>query len=327
MISSAMLPRTVRQTARRMGVGRALVRIRALRAITLRGAVAVARGRATYLPRIMDALPIPAGDGPLEVHMLLHHQRLLEGIWALYSFAHFTRLPCQIFVHSDGSLTDTDTARLEYVLPGARVISRDHADRVVMSRLQDLGLSTSIRFRNSLVFALKLFDPFFFGNHSSFFLLDSDVLFFQRPHELLADLSDPSDGGPVSLYSPDNGFRYCLSRETLRALLGQECIADFNPGVVRAGRSVLNLARIEQYLQRPEFWGSSSRPHYYGELTLWAMQLTAAGARQLPASYAITPPLDGTQPTSGHFCGGGYPATWFYSRGLPQLALEFGISL
>jgi hypothetical protein len=275
----------------------------------------------------MDALPIPAGDGPLEVHMLLHHQRLLEGIWALYSFAHFTRLPCQIFVHSDGSLTDADAARLQHILPGASIISRDHADQVVVSRLQDLGLSSSIRFRDRLVFALKLFDPFFFGNQSKFFLLDSDVLFFRHPHELLDDLSDPSYGGPVSLYSPDNGFRYCLSRETLRTLLGQECIADFNPGVVRTARSVLDLARIERYLQRPEFWSSESRPHYYGELTLWAMQLTAAGARQLPPSYAITPPLDGALATSGHFCGGGYPATWFYSRGLPRLALEFGIAL
>jgi hypothetical protein len=206
-----------------------------------------------------------------------------------------------------------------------RVISRAEADQAVVTRLQDLGLATSIRFRDSLIFALKLFDPFFFGEHSSFFLLDSDVLFFRRPHELLDDLIHPSDSAPVSLYSPDNGFRYCLTPETLRSLLGQECIADFNPGVVRAHRSVLDLPRIEHYLQLPEFWGSSSRPHYYGELTLWAMQLTAAGARQLPSSYAITPPLDGSLPASGHFCGGGYPATWFYSRGLPRLTRELGI--
>jgi hypothetical protein len=309
-----------------MGVGRALLRISALRAITLRGALAVARGRATYLPRILDARPIGAGDGPLEVHMLLHHQRILEGIWALYSFAHFSRVPCQVFVHSDGSLTAADTARLDQVLPGARVISRTEADQVVAPHLLNLGLSTSIRFRNSLVFGLKLFDPFFFGGHSSFILLDSDVLFFRRPHELLDDRIVAIDSEPVSLASPDNGFRYCLSPEALRTLLGQECIADFNPGVVRTGRSVLDAARIEHYLQRPEFWGSSSRPHYYGELTLWAMQLTAAGARQLPSSYAITPPLDGPLPTSGHYCGGGYPATWFYSRGLPHLAREFGIA-
>jgi hypothetical protein len=241
-----------------MGVGRALVRIRALEAMTLRGAIATIRGRALHLARILGAPAIQAGDGHLEVHMLLHHQRILEGIWALYSFAHFSQSSCRIFVHSDGSLTQGDALRLQQVLPGAQVISRDEADHKVVSHLRNLGLSTSIRFRDQLVFARKLFDPFFYGEQAGFFLLDSDVLFFRRPRELLDGVHLP--GEPVSLYSPDNGFRYCLGPEALRALLGQECIANFNPGVVRTGRSVLDLARIESFLQRPEFWGSSSRP-------------------------------------------------------------------
>jgi hypothetical protein len=295
-----------------------LLKLHALRAVTLRGAVTIARARTQLLPRILSAPPIPVRDGPLEVHMLLHHQRILEGIWALYSFAHFSRVGCQILVHSDGSLTDTDARHLQQVLPGVRMISRQEADQVVEPHLHELGLSRSIRFRRELVFGLKLFDPFFFGEQASFFLLDSDVLFFRRPAELLSE-------EPTSLYSPDNGFRYCLGPEVMQALLGGPCIAGFNPGVVRTRRTVLDLAFVEQCLERQEFWGSGTRPHYYAELTLWAMQLTIAGARPLPASYAITPPLDGPIPVSGHYCGGGYPATWFYSQGLPRLAREFGI--
>jgi len=308
-----------------MGLGRALLSLHAARALTPRGAIDVLRGKAQYLGRILKARPIAAGHGPVEVHMLLHHRRILEGIWALYSFAYFTRVPCQIYVHSDGSLTTHDVTRLHGVLPGATVIPRHQADRRVITRLRHLGLTTSIVFRDRLVFALKLFDPFFFGEHKNLFLLDSDVLFFRRPDELLDEIIDAERREMVSLYSPDNGCRYCLSPETLYALLGQPCVADFNPGVLRTSRSALDLGRVETYLQRPEFWGSSSRPHYYGELTLWAMQLSRVGARKLPPSYAITPTLDRTLPVSGHFCGGGYPATWFYSRGLPLLAREFGV--
>ncbi|MDQ6670033.1 MAG: hypothetical protein M3069_04690 [Chloroflexota bacterium] len=320
-----MLTVPVRRTARWLGVGRALLKVRGLHALTVRGAVSVARGKTHVLPRILRARPIPTGDGPVEVHMLLHHQRILEGIWALYSFAYFSQVKCQIFVHSDGSLTDADAGRLQRVLPGVQVISRTESDQRVEHRLRELGLARSLQFRDSLVFALKLFDPFFFGDHSSFILLDSDVLFFRRPAEVLPALADPSCDDAISLYSPDNGFRYCLSAETLQAILGQPCIASFNPGVVRARRAVLDLPFVEQCLQRAEFWGSGTRPHYYAELTLWAMQLTTAGARSLPPTYAITPPLDGPPPVSGHYCGGGYPATWFYSRGLPQLAREFGL--
>ena len=139
MPRSFILPPPVRRTARQMGVGRALLRIRALQAITLRGAIATARGKATHLPRILGASPIPAGDGHLEVHMLLHHQRILEGIWALYSFAHFSQSSCRMFVHSDGSLTRDDALRVQQVLPGAQVISRDEADHKVVAHLRNLG--------------------------------------------------------------------------------------------------------------------------------------------------------------------------------------------
>src|SRR5882762_9181976 len=112
MLRNAMLTLPVRRTARWLGIGRALLKIHSLHALTFRGAVTVARARTRMLPRILRARPIAVGDGPLEVHMLLHHQRILEGIWALYSFVHFARVPCQIYVHSDGSLTATDAAHL-----------------------------------------------------------------------------------------------------------------------------------------------------------------------------------------------------------------------
>ncbi len=180
-----------------------MVKILALRALTLPGVVTLARIRPYYLRRILDVAPLEAGQGPLEVHMLLHHQRIFEGIWAMYSFAYFSDVACQIFVHSDGSLSPTDVKHVQQVLPGAHVISRQQGDERVEARLRELGLNQCLRFRDSLIFALKLFDPFFFGEHSSFVLLDSDVLFFRRPHELLANLSE----SPDCLYSPDNGFR------------------------------------------------------------------------------------------------------------------------
>jgi hypothetical protein len=320
-----MLPASLRLTARRLGLGRALVKVHALRALTPRGALELLQTKPRVLARILNAPPIPAKNGSLELHMLLHHQRILEGIWALYSFAFFARPPCQIIVHSDGTLTTHDVARLHRVLPEAHVIAHDEANVLVESRLRDMGLERLLRFRRSLVFALKLIDPFFYGQHQTLFLLDSDVLFFRRPVELLDGLGDGQLRELPNLYSPDNGERYCLSSETLEHLLEKPCIPFFNPGVIRTDRSVLDVRRVEYYLQRPEFWSSDTRPHYYGELTLWAMLLTRAGAHRLPPTYAITPPLDGALPMSGHYCGGGYPATWFYTRALPRLARQFGV--
>src|SRR5438876_7074418 len=57
MTRDLMLLNPIRQTARRIGVGRALVRIHALRALTMRGAVDMLRAKSQYLGRILNAPP------------------------------------------------------------------------------------------------------------------------------------------------------------------------------------------------------------------------------------------------------------------------------
>src|SRR5258708_2865200 len=73
--------RWYRRVVRRLGVGRLIQRLRSLRALTLRGAIDVSIAKRRDLARILDAQPRRAESGPLEVHMLLHHARLLEGMW------------------------------------------------------------------------------------------------------------------------------------------------------------------------------------------------------------------------------------------------------
>lgn len=314
------------RSAHTLGIGRALTRIQQLRALTLTGAIAMNLNRWRYLKRILDAQPIPSINGALEVHMLLNHARIYEGLWSLYSFSYFYGQPCCIVVHDDGTLSGADTVALRTLFPGCQVISRRLADSIVMTSFEREGLARCARLRDTLIFALKLFDPFFFAQSHWLIMLDSDVLFFAQPVELFTDGCDAAQdvAQTSNLYSYDNGYRYCLAPKELAALAGRECIERFNPGVVRIRNGSLDFRRIERYLQHPGFWKESGQGNYYAELTLWALELTLAGANALPDTYAICPNASyHPNAVSGHYCGGGYWASLFYTRGLSKLARTF----
>ena len=310
--------RSLRYALKRLGFGKLWLKIQQLRALTISGAIRLQFARRRYLPCITQATPIPAGAGEIEVHMLLHHKRVYEGLWSLYSFASLTGRSCRIVIHDDGSLTPADLELLDRVFPGLRVIKRACADEALITFFRQQKLERCEQFRRNLIFALKLFDPIFFAENDWFVLMDSDVLFYRKPVELLQGLNKASAQSLDCLYSCDNGYRYCLEERELTQLLGKTCIERFNPGIVRVRCGIVNFEHFERWLSHPGFWTKTGAGNYYAELTLWAMALTLANAHPLPDNYGICAP-EPDQFTYGHYCGGGFWASLFYTRGIPYL--------
>lgn len=318
-----------RQLARKLGVGRALLFLRDAREYGVRMYYATHKGEKAYRQLIIRARPIPCG-GPsaLPVHMLLHDKRMYEGMWGLYSLAHFAQTPLQFVVHDDGTLQEHGRRQLEALFPNCRVIARDEGDRVTLEHLQQRGLHRCVELRRQFIFALKLFDPVVFAGSEQFILLDSDVLFFSHPKELVGDANGAASAANSchAMFSVDNGYRYPLNKEDWQKVAGVPCTFNVNPGVLRVCRNLVDFGRIEAYLQHPSFYGADGRPNFYTELTLWAMELLRSGASPLPESYAICPALGSPDLVSGHFCGGAYGRNLYYTQGLPKLACSLGLS-
>lgn len=316
----------LRKVGRSLGLGRAMLRLKHLRAMTLRGAAQMVIARRQYLTRILGTEPISAGAGPIEVHMLLEHKRIYEGIWSLYSFTFFCAKPCRVVIHDDGTLTEADRDKLSRIFPGCRVIPRSEADWVVMDYFRRQGLSRCAQLRGSLVLALKLFDPFFFLQNRFFIMLDSDVLFFSRPNELIDEIEERPQGDSSlanNLYFDDVGCSHCIQPMELARLIGRAPIERLNTGVLRANRDTIDFQRIDSYLEHPGFWTKTGSADYHAEQTLWAMELSIAGASPLPKTCAICPTVEEPDLVCGHFCGGGYGEILYYTRGLPRLAPIF----
>lgn len=319
------LRKSARPLWRKLGFAKAVNSVSRLRTQTVKGALKMYLAKRRYLTKILEAKPIPAGEGAIEVHMLLHHKRIYEGLWALYSFAYFCAQPCRIVVHSDGSLTDLDVGLLNRLFPQCKVIDRETADSVVMSYFRREGLVECAQLRTKFVHTLKLFDPFFFLENSSFILIDSDVLFFSCPQELINGIEATKDTSEIpNLYLTDLQDAYTLQPSDLTTLLGKDCIERVNVGVLRVHQDTLDFRRIEQDMQQIYSWYKEDKISYFIEQTLWAMELTRTNnTLPLPNTYVLAPSGEEPDLVSGHFCGGGYSTTMFYRAGLPRLAASF----
>lgn len=313
----------IRNAIRNLGLGRVLLRARQYFKLGFLGHFYVTKAKRKYLSKILRALPLESKEFALEVHMLLHHARLLEGMWAFYSLARFFPSGCKLVVHDDGSLQSADVAVLKKIFPSCFVIERAEADVFVNEHFKKNGLEKCRKMRDSLVFGLKLFDVALYAKSAQVLLLDSDVLTFKECAEIIKELQMP-DTYRRTLYMEDVCNQYCLDPKEICRQLGQEHIIAFNPGIALVQAQRVDFQRLEKHLEQPGFWNADGSANYFAELTLWAMEMSLNNAQPLPKSYAIAPSQPGTKGmTCCHYCGGVNFIYLFYTDGIPQLVEEF----
>jgi hypothetical protein len=236
--------------------------------------------------RILGTPPIitdPAGrKTAIEVHVLCYERDYLCALWALKSFYHFARVTYPLVIHVQGDGPRRVTARLLRHFPAARVILQSEADGIMEPWLRTRGLVRVLAARQATAFMLKLTDFPVLSESTQLLTLDSDVLFFRCPGELLAAADTPS---PVSLFQRDPVSTYNISEERALSELGIRLAPKVNTGIMVFPRDSLSLFSCEQYLGDPDV----ARPSGWIEQTLHALSASEHGrVAYLPDSYLIS---------------------------------------
>ena len=193
----------------------------------------------------------------------------LNTIWALKSLYWHSRRSYALCIHEDGSLGRKELDTLAAHFPDARVIDRGTADLRLGAILGDRPQSR--RFRDTNPLALKVFDFGAFLESDRLFLLDSDVLFFAEPTELLRRIDDL--GYHRNSLNRDWTYGYTVEPAALRALLPdtfEECL---NSGLGLIHRASIRFDVIEAWLDVPGMWSH----HHRIEQTLIALYSCAFG--------------------------------------------------
>lgn len=201
--------------------------------------------------------PVAAQSPQAQIHQLLGHRHVGMGLWSLASLVGTAGCALGVVIHDDGTLTDADRALIERQLPGVRIISRSEADARVRGLLAAYPACTGYRFGNvavsnhrgqsynMFIMALILFDINLLADCDKVIVLDADVLFFQRPDDLVRWATDPAD--TRTLYSVE-GFKATLGPDR-RLSFSPKAAQTLNSGLLCLNRpAVFVLDRIEEWI-------------------------------------------------------------------------------
>ncbi|MFI0347458.1 MAG: hypothetical protein ACH346_01615 [Chthoniobacterales bacterium] len=213
--------------------------------------------------------------------MLVSSKTWHAGLLAAISFEFFTQRRWDLFIHEDGSIDEETRCSIAKILPGVHFISRALSEEKMKNYLAAYPRCAAHRLRHNLF--LKFFDIPAFVPGERFILLDSDVLFFRRPQEIL-DWADSAR--EECFYNEDTKEKYSSPRYEIEPVLGVKLWPRFNSGLLLMPRRAIALDLAEKLLTL--FDQSAHHPQFF-EQTLYALMASdwnRGGA--LPSNYEIS---------------------------------------
>ena len=260
--------------------------------------------------RILNSSPITnLKDRTCEIHVLTSATDWLNLMWALKSFYHYSQRNYALCIHDDGTLNQEHYAIFEQHFPNARIIDRPTADEKVLLELQ--AYPRCLEFRKTNHLSPKVFDFLSYSKSARLLLLDSDILFFAEPTELLNRIENPDYH--YNSVNADVDSAYTVDPVVVEQQMGFEVRERFNSGLGLIHKRSLNLDWIEEFLGLPNIIG-----HFWRiEQTLYALCSSKFGVELLPKQYDVRLEEGINNSPSRHYIGA--IRHLMYSEGIKHL--------
>ncbi|WP_016953298.1 hypothetical protein [Anabaena sp. PCC 7108] len=236
--------------------------------------------RDTVRKKILGSQAITnTSDTSCEIHVFTSANDWLNLVWALKSFYHFSQRHYALCIHNDGTLTDENLATLRHHFPNARIIDRKQADEKVLASLA--SYPRCLEFRKTNLLSPKVFDFALYLQCDRLLLLDSDILFFKAPTELLNRIDNPDY--QLNTLNADVESSYTVAADVVKNHLGFDLSERVNSGLGLIHKRSLNFDWIEEFLALPNIIG-----HFWRiEQTIYALCSSRFGVELLPPAYDV----------------------------------------
>lgn len=219
----------------------------------------------------------------VEIHILCKKGDSNMLAWSLASFINTSGICPKVVVHEDGSFNEDTTKKLELKFPELTVLSLKKANELIK---KVTGLSPKfLEYReggHKLIY--KLVDIFLLSQSEKVMVLDSDVLFFERPQEILEFINSNSDYD--SLVSKHDGtYNLKMSDDYLKKYDILKNHADrMNSGIILYVKRKLEINKLLEY-----FENTQRRPDdYFVEMSGWGCLIAQVRFKFLPSEqYSI----------------------------------------
>jgi len=261
----------------------------------------------------------PPSEVAFEIHMLCGHRDCDMGIWASWSLMRFLDGRSKLFVHCDGSLTESDVAEWSRVINGVQVVSRQSADLMVRERIGHTRHLYS--WRCSYPTSPQLVDSHLFGDNSVILLMDSDVIVFEKPRSLIEAVAMHG-----FTWCSDIRDSYSASPSVIERAVGIKIPSRFNSGLLVSPRFTQdNLMRLDSLLDQIHQSGLIDLNRYWACQTYYAIMSTFWNhANKLPQTYETTMGRTSRDATLRHYVGVPRVRYRYYTEGVSRLVAQLG---
>ena len=265
------------------------------------------------LPRIVEWSWPFWNEAPCDVpvHLLTGANDWQLAAWMLASWFEATEQSWPVVIHDDGTLPAEAHEVLKKLFPPARIISRAEADAAMKPILPAFPFCEDYRRAHPL--ALKIFDVPHFVEGDHFIALDSDVLFFHHPQEILEWAAEKPE---TCWFNEDVQEGALITAAEARAELGVKLWPRVNSGLGLIYKPVVDLDFIDRVLAET----SILRGHIWRvEQTLFALCASRHGqGGLLPKRYEVSLGKSATEDAiCRHYVGA--VRDRFFAEGLERL--------
>jgi hypothetical protein len=176
----------------------------------------------------LEPIVLQKQNAKLTLATLSNKKRFYESVAALYSFCFWERNIC-IHYHEDGTLTENEISYLEKTFQGITIFRRSDQNLKIKNHLLSKGLNHSAQLRDQFFLSIKLFDMVNERRTPYLLHIDSDVLFFSRPGEIL-DIVEK--GNLNGCFNVDVNNDYTFDDVSMAKYMNLSVITHFNSGLL-----------------------------------------------------------------------------------------------
>jgi hypothetical protein len=181
-----------------------------------------------------------------EVRMLVYGGDNLMALWTTKSFYAKAGADWPLVWLQGGPMSSAAVRRLREHFPDSRFVSTEEADRAVEADLRRLGHTATLEARRHTFYLRRVIDFGVNGATDRVLFLDSDVLFFERPAELLEAVAT---GRRVNLFNKDANNGYGLTPDEAEKYCGVRPFELLNAGLCLICRESIRLDDLDRYLR------------------------------------------------------------------------------
>jgi len=230
-----------------------------------------------------------------EIHMLCQKSDVISATWSLWSFLKNSQLCPKIVIHDDGSLDEESTAIFKSKFDNLEIVWKKDADELI-DKMSVSPIVKDYR-KNGHPLILKLIDIFLLSRAEKVMVLDSDVLFFKKPEEIVGFVRENYDRDAL-ISQAGSGFVVRVSNNYLNKYnLTQKNIELMNSGIIVYKKYAVSESRLSEYFENCEL----NMSDYFVEMTGWNCLIGQTNCDFLPLSRYIVKGKPDLNTVAKHF--------------------------